>query len=75
MINEVTTGGKYNYSKPIKTYPEEYEIKVRRMVSTHLDKETRVDGEVAYVVKDLDELILNIMELHEVKHDKNNSVR
>jgi hypothetical protein len=64
MNNKTTTGGEFNNSKPFKVFNEHYEIEVRMMVSTHLDKETRVDGEVAYVVKDLDALILDIMELH-----------
>jgi hypothetical protein len=65
MNNQTTTGA--NPIPPFKVFNEQYEIKVRKMVQNNLDKESRVDGEVAYVVKDLDTLILDIMELHDEK--------
>lgn len=67
MINETTTGDGANNGrgKPIKTFPEGYEINVRQMVGKNLDKETRIDGEEVFVVKDLDQLILDIMIYYE----------
>lgn len=66
MNNKTTTGA--NPIPPFnKVFNEHYEIKVRKMVQNNLDKEERVNGEIAYVVKDLDTLILGIMELHDKK--------
>ena len=66
MINETTIGGEFK-GKPIKTFPEVYEIKIRQMVQKCLSKETRTDGEEVFVVGDLDTLILDIMNFYEEK--------
>lgn len=69
---EFAIGGKNDgKGKPIKTFPEQYEINVRKVVSNNIEKEIREDGEEAYVVKDLDVLILDIMEFYETKGIRN----
>lgn len=65
MINETTIGANDGKGKAIKTFPEAYEINVRQMVRKNLDKETRINGEEVFVVKDLDQLILDIMIYYE----------
>lgn len=62
IIQEPNNGKK---GKPIKTFPEAYEINVRQMVGKNLEKETRTDGEEVFVVKNLDQLILDIMVYYE----------
>lgn len=66
MRTEFAIGGKNDGEmKPIKTFPEQYEINVRQMVSKNLLKEQRADGEEVFVVDDLDQLILDIMVYYE----------
>ena len=57
--------GYFGTREPIKTFPEAYEIKVRKMVSKNIDSEKRTDGEMAYVIKDIDKLIIDIIEFYE----------
>ena len=57
--------GYFGTREPIKTFPEVYEIKVRKMVCKNIESETRTDGEVANVVKDIDKLIIDIIEFYE----------
>ena len=63
MMREIP--GYFGTREPIKTFPEVYEIKVRKMVGKNIESETRTDGEVANVVKDIDKLIIDIMEFIE----------
>jgi hypothetical protein len=70
MINKTAKGQNDGRGKPIKTFPEAYEVKVWKMVMDNLDNETRTDGEEVFVVKDLNQLILDIMEFHENRKNK-----
>lgn len=65
MTNLTAIGNDGKMGKPIKTYPEALEIGVWEMVMKNLDNETRTDGEEVFVVKDLSELIVNIIEFYE----------
>lgn len=68
MMHRTTIGGENDgKGKPIKTFNEQYEIRLRIAISSCLDREIRQDGEMAYVVKDLGELILTILEFYEKK--------
>lgn len=52
---------------------ERDEIKLYRMVKSLLDEEIRVDGEVAYVVRDINELVVGVMEFYEGRKSGNNN--
>ncbi len=60
MINEFTQGlNNGKRGKEIKTFPEKYEINLRKIISTHLQLRNLI-GEI-----DVDKLIFDIMEFHE----------
>lgn len=56
----VTTGS--NNKNNNKVYNEVFEILVRKMIMPNIMSELREDGETAYVVKDLDGLIISVMD-------------
>lgn len=63
MSNLVLTGSDEFMDKvPMKTFNEAFEIKVRKMLSPHIEGENRVDGEIAWVIKDYDKLLIDLME-------------
>lgn len=49
----------------MKVYPEQLEIKAYQVVRKNIDMEERTNGEIVYVVKDLNKLIFDILELNE----------
>lgn len=53
---------------PIKTFNEAFEIRTRRFLSPHIDGESRVDGNIAWVIKDYDKLLIELMEF--IQHEK-----
>lgn len=55
-VYETTTGANDGKGKPIKTFPEAYEIKVRKLVSQYVES-----GE------ETDNLVFAIMEFYEEK--------
>lgn len=48
-----------------KTFNEAYEQSVWQMVLEHVDQEKRIDGKLAYVIRDMSELVVGIMEFYE----------
>lgn len=58
---DTITGAEFR-GKPIKTFNEAFEAKIRTVVGKNIESELREDGEVAFVVKELDNLIIDIME-------------
>jgi hypothetical protein len=70
MINEYAIAGKdENFFNKMKfpVFNEAFEIKVRHLVANNIDKEFRADGETAFVIKDFDVLIVDLIDfiLHE----------
>lgn len=45
-----------------KVFNEAFEIRVRNFLSPHIDEENRVNGNLAWVVKDYDKLLIGLME-------------
>lgn len=61
---DISTGSGYigDWKKEMKVFPENFEIEIRKIIMSKLESETRVDGETAFVVKDLDSLMIGVME-------------
>ena len=71
---ETITGANDGKMKPIKTFPEKYEISVRKMVGDNLSKDPFTPGgDEVWIVKDLDLLILDIMEFYEDSGNRRHS--
>lgn len=67
----MVTSGDVNNSKPFKVYPEAFEKKVGSLLMQNIKRELRADGQVAYVVTNIDLLIISVMELYgEIKKRK-----
>ncbi len=49
------------WKPPDKTFNEQWEILIRKMVMKNIEIEQRTDSEIACVVKDIDGLIFDIM--------------
>lgn len=60
----MVTSGDVNNSKPFKVYPEAFEKRVGALLMQNIKRELRTDGQVAYVVTDIDLLIISVMELY-----------
>lgn len=58
-MNKVATGSSDESSK---VFNEAFEIRVRKFLSSHVDGENRVDGNLAWVVEDYDKLLIGLME-------------
>ncbi len=69
MTTETAIGAQGN-SKPIKTFNEKLETGLWTLIMKNCNKEKRVDGELAYVVKDVGELVTNIIEFYELQNKR-----
>lgn len=60
---ETIRGANDGKGKPVKTFPEQYEINLRKVIS----KNVVLDQYKGYIIQDLDKLILDVMEFHDKK--------
>lgn len=70
-MNTISTGGKQN-NTPQRAWLERDEIAVWTVVSSFIKKEKRTDGEIAYVVSDIGDLVMGIMDHYEQIYSKKN---
>lgn len=73
--NTVTTPGAdgdfWTDKQPVKTFPEAFEIKVRKFLSTHVNGENSVVGQIIWIIPDYDNLLINLMEF--IQNEKSKS--
>lgn len=75
MINDTTNGAgssPYDYGKPIKTYNEQFEQEIAKLVCDNCHKVNTDIGTTEYVVKDISALVINIIEFIQQSYDKKN---
>lgn len=72
MIDKTITGANNGKGQPIRTFNENLETDVWRLVMGFIDQEKRVDGNEAYVIRDMSELVMGILDFYEQVYSKKN---
>ncbi len=67
---QTAIGGAQRPAHEIKTFNELYETSIWKMVVGFTNQEKRVDGEVAYVVRDMSDLVVGIMNFYELQNKR-----